>query len=79
MKRNRIVRQQMLFLFCILIDIFQDSALTHLLQAETKHDFDIWLLALKQTAYSRIGGGKLNFIALNKLYKLEILYELSHV
>ncbi|CAF0894438.1 unnamed protein product [Adineta ricciae] len=33
-----------------------NSTLTHLLQAENKHDFDIWLLVLKQTAYSRIGG-----------------------
>ncbi|CAF3484715.1 unnamed protein product [Rotaria sp. Silwood1] len=31
---------------------------THHLQAETKKDYDNWLLALKQTAYSRVGGGK---------------------
>ncbi|CAF0914469.1 unnamed protein product [Rotaria sp. Silwood1] len=30
---------------------------THHLQAETKKDYDNWLLALKQTAYSRVGGG----------------------
>ncbi|CAF1117700.1 unnamed protein product [Adineta steineri] len=30
---------------------------THLLQTETKNDYDSWLLALKQRAYSQIGGG----------------------
>lgn len=31
---------------------------THLLQAENKSDHDAWLIALKRTAYSRVGGGK---------------------
>ncbi|CAF1040037.1 unnamed protein product [Adineta steineri] len=35
---------------------------THLLQTETKNDYDSWLLALKQRAYSQIGGGKFSFL-----------------
>ena len=31
---------------------------THLFQAENKGEHDAWLIALKRTAYSRVGGGK---------------------
>ncbi|CAF2955260.1 unnamed protein product [Rotaria sp. Silwood2] len=40
------------------IEIISDNGTsTNYLQAETKKDYDSWLLALKQTAYSRVGGG----------------------
>ncbi|CAF2227618.1 unnamed protein product [Rotaria magnacalcarata] len=40
------------------IEIVADNGrTTHYLQAETKKDCDSWLLALKQAAYSRVGGG----------------------
>ena len=38
--------------------LFQDGTVTHMIQADTKEDFDTWLIALKRTAYSRIGGGE---------------------
>jgi hypothetical protein len=38
---------------------FRDGATTHLLQAENKDDYESWLIALKRTAYSRVGGGEL--------------------
>jgi hypothetical protein len=40
--------------------VFQDGTATHLFQADTKEDYESWLIALRRTAYSRIGGGKLN-------------------
>jgi hypothetical protein len=39
---------------------FQDEI--HLLQAESKKEYDCWFLALKRTAYSRIGGGELQIL-----------------
>ncbi|CAF4710619.1 unnamed protein product [Rotaria socialis] len=40
------------------IEIVTDNGrAAHYLQAETKKDCDSWLLALKQAAYSRVGGG----------------------
>ena len=38
---------------------FSDGTATHFLQTETKKEYDSWLIALRQTAYSRIGGGEL--------------------
>lgn len=37
---------------------FSDGTMTHHLQTDTKKDCDAWLLALRRTAYSRIGGGE---------------------
>ena len=39
-----------------------DGTVTDLLQTDTKKDYDTWLLALRRTAYSRIGGGELLFV-----------------
>jgi len=44
-----------------------------LLQAETKKDYDSWLSALKQTAYSRVGGGELFNARMNSMRKSTIL------
>nr|ACF75482.1 rho GTPase activating protein [Adineta vaga] len=38
------------------IEIKSDNEI-HLLQTESKDEYDCWFLALKRTAYSRIGGG----------------------
>lgn len=37
--------------------IFIDES--HLLQMESKKEYDCWFIALKRTAYSRVGGGTL--------------------
>lgn len=55
-KSNQIVRsalqQEDCFIVCFRLDEI------HLLQTESKEEYDGWFLALKRTAYSRIGGGK---------------------
>lgn len=50
---------------------FLDGTETHLLQIETKKDYDSWIVALKRTAFSRIGGGKLVIIRINNFYRLD--------
>jgi hypothetical protein len=50
--------EELVYYICFICFCFQGTTATHLLQVETKNDYDGWLLALKQTAYSRTGGGE---------------------
>jgi hypothetical protein len=46
-------------MFHLISFCFQDGTTIHLFQAETKADHESWLLALKRTSYSRVGGCEL--------------------